>query len=404
MIEYTTNEALCGDVVAHLGLCSNDFIPPLRDRVDLNSYAIKLRNNATCFEAWDDAGALVGLLAVYEECWFVTNVSVLSSLHRQGIATELLNRCADHARARGAGTLRLRVNQSNAKALSFYSRHGFVLRACTIEGEAEMMLDLKKGRRDFDAEARDTPTHRYAYDFDTEVMHPMMIRTFEPWFNLRGQTLELGSYEGAFTERLISKLLWQRDCITCVEASPQAAQIALKRFNDVSLYGAAVRVINSTFEKINFHEGKRFDNIFCTHVLEHLDDPVLVLRRVNDEWLAPGGRLFLAVPNANAASRRIAVHMGLVENCMAVTPDEEAHGHRRTYDLDLLEYHARLAWLKVVSRGGIFFKALANFQFDRAKAAGIIDDTYLEGCYRLGQQFPDLCASVYLICEKGEAK
>ena len=34
----------------------------------------------------------------------------------------------------------------------------------------------------------------------------------------------------------------------------------------------------------------RYDNIVLTHVLEHLDDPVGILRRVGDEWLpTPGG-------------------------------------------------------------------------------------------------------------------
>ena len=54
-----------------------------------------------------------------------------------------------------------------------------------------------------------------------------------------------------------------------------------------------------------------------------------------------------------------------------------------------------------MQRGGVIFKPLANFQFDAALAAGTIDEAYIEGCYQLGMIYPDLCASVYLICEKG---
>lgn len=54
-----------------------------------------------------------------------------------------------------------------------------------------------------------------------------------------------------------------------------------------------------------------------------------------------------------------------------------------------------------MQRGGVIFKPLANFQFDKALADGLIGDAYLEGCYQLGMVYPDLCASVYLICEKG---
>ena len=138
-----------------------------------------------------------------------------------------------------------------------------------------------------------------------------------------------------------------------------------------------------------------------THVLEHLDHPVEVLKRINDEWLSDSGRFFLVCPNANAPSRQIAVKMGLISHNSAVTPAEKDHGHRITYSLDTLERDATAAGLKVIHRSGIFFKALANFQWDRLLQTDIITPEYLEGCYQLGQQYPDLCSSIFLVCEKG---
>ena len=139
-----------------------------------------------------------------------------------------------------------------------------------------------------------------------------------------------------------------------------------------------------------------------THVLEHLDDPVGLLQRINDEWLADGGRLFLVCPNANAPSRQIAVQMGLISHNAAVTPAEAEHGHRITYSLDTLERDAVAAGLRVVHRSGIFFKALANFQWDRLLADRHRREDYLDGCYRLGQRYPDLCSSIFLVCERGD--
>jgi hypothetical protein len=127
-----------------------------------------------------------------------------------------------------------------------------------------------------------------------------------------------------------------------------------------------------------------------------------VLRRINDEWLGESARAFVACPNANAPSRQIAVRMGLISHNQAVTPDEAAHGHRRTYTLDTLERDVVAAGLRVVHRGGVFFKALANFQFDRLLLTDIISEGYLDGCYELGQVYPDLCASVFVVCERGE--
>ena len=53
-------------------------------------------------------------------------------------------------------------------------------------------------------------------------------------------------------------------------------------------------------------------------------------------------------------------------------------------------------------RSGIFFKALANFQWDRLLRTDIVSREYLEGCFALGLDFPDLCASIFLVCERGD--
>lgn len=241
--------------------------------------------------------------------------------------------------------------------------------------------------RDYNAEHVDN-ARKYAYGFDFDVMHPLMVRSFAPFFR-PGSMLELGSFKGDFTARLTEHF----SDLSCVEASDQAMEEARQRLGD------KVQYFNSLFETVQLP--RRYDNIVMTHVLEHLDDPIAVLARINREWLAPGGRFFLACPNANAPSRQIAVKMGLIDHNAAVTPAEAEHGHRITYALDTLERDATRAGLKVIHRSGIFFKALANFQWDRLLKTDIITPAYLEGCFQLGQQYPDLCSSIYLVCESG---
>jgi 2-polyprenyl-3-methyl-5-hydroxy-6-metoxy-1,4-benzoquinol methylase len=243
-------------------------------------------------------------------------------------------------------------------------------------------------KRDYNAELKDTQDHKYAYCFDFDVMHPFMLKSFAPFFR-KGNFLELGSFKGDFTRRFLPYF----DNITCVEASDEAIKIATKEF------GTKVKFINSLFETVVLPE--KYDNVVLTHVLEHIDDPVAVLKRINDEWLSENGRFFLVCPNANAPSRQIAVKMGLISHNSAVTPAEKEHGHNITYTLDTLERDAKAAGLNVVHRSGIFFKALANFQWDRLLGTDIISPEYLEGCYQLGQQYPDLCSSIFLMCEKG---
>jgi len=244
--------------------------------------------------------------------------------------------------------------------------------------------------RDYNAELQDNSGRRYAYGFDLDVMHPYLLQAFTPFFT--GQrVLELGCFEGAFTERLLPHF----SDTTCVEAAPDALAVARQRL------GARAKFFDATFETVVLPG--RFDTIVMTHVLEHVDDPVAVLKRVNGEWLAPGGRFLLACPNANAPSRQLAVKMGLITHNAAVTEAEAAHGHRRTYALDTLERDARAAGLHVVHRSGVFFKALANFQWDRLLQTDIVSPAYLDACVALGQEHPNLCATVFLVCEPGPA-
>ena len=238
--------------------------------------------------------------------------------------------------------------------------------------------------RDYDAEYKDG-ARKYAYGFDA-LLRGYMMRTLDP-FLPRGRALEMGCYRGDVTEMLAARYA----DLTVIEASGELVSAAQKRL------GTRARFLHGTFETIDVAE--RFEAIFLMHTLEHLDDPVRVLRRAGT-WLADGGRLFVVVPNANAPSRQIAVQMGLIPFNSAVTDAEREHGHRRTYSLDTLEGDVVGAGLRIVHRGGVFFKPLANYQFDKLAGGDVVSDGYLEGCYRLGMHYPDLCASIYVVCDR----
>ena len=242
-------------------------------------------------------------------------------------------------------------------------------------------------KRDYNKETKDTSDHKYSYNFDFDIMHKYMLKSFIPFFN-KGNILELGSYKGDFTKRLIPLF----EDITCVEASSEAIDFAKNNL------GNKVDFINKTFEEVNLKN--KYNNIILTHVLEHLDNPIKILKRINDEWLAENGKLFLVCPNANAPSRQIAVKMGLIPHNTAVTKSEKEHGHNITYSLDTLERDAKAAGLNVIYRTGIFFKAFANFQWDKLLETDIVSPEYIEGCYQLGHHYPDLCSSIFLLCEK----
>lgn len=246
-------------------------------------------------------------------------------------------------------------------------------------------LRLGISMRDHNSEYQNNESRQYAYEFDHTIRRYMM-RTLSPFF-AKGKALELGCFEGDSTRLYVEHF----DDLTVIEAADTLIEVAKNKVP------ANVRFIHSTIEDAELEP--IYSSIFLVHTLEHLDHPVDALSRIGS-WLSPNGRLFVVVPNADAASRQIAVKMGLIETNNSITEGERNHGHRCTYSLDTLEHVVRRAGLIVESRGGIFFKPFANFQFDLLLKNRIIDTAYLDGCYALGMQYPELTASIYLVCTR----
>jgi 2-polyprenyl-3-methyl-5-hydroxy-6-metoxy-1,4-benzoquinol methylase len=240
--------------------------------------------------------------------------------------------------------------------------------------------------RNYDKEFQDNEARQYAYVFDS-VVRRYMMRTLHPFFS-KGKALELGCFEGDSTKLIAEHF----DDLTVLEASSELIEVARTKVP------ASVSFIHGTIETASLDAV--YDSIFLVHTLEHIDVPVKALAHIR-QWLSPSGRLFVVVPNAQAASRQIAVKMGLIESNNSVTEGERNHGHRCTYSMDTLEHDVRSAGLQVESRGGIFFKPFANFQFDAMLNHKVIDQGYLDGCYALGMQYPELTASIFIVCANG---
>ena len=152
-----------------------------------------------------------------------------------------------------------------------------------------------------------------------------------------------------------------------------------------------------------FESPHQYDAVFASHVLEHLIDVQSVLNMVHSV-LAPQGLLFVAVPNARALSRQLARHMGIIDDLYALTPNDLRGGHRRVYDRVTLNRELEAAGFEIVAQGGIFFKYLADFQMDRMIDLGILGETQLEGLFRLGNEYPDMCADVYAVVRRRPGK
>jgi trans-aconitate methyltransferase len=213
-------------------------------------------------------------------------------------------------------------------------------------------------------------------DFDKRLIR-FRYETLKPKFVGRNG-LELGPAEGEMTQFLLNDF----DRLTVVEGSADLLAQIPPRPNLVK--------VNALFEE--FHPEERFDSIILEHVLEHVDDPVGLLVRVR-EWLAPGGRLFLGVPNGNSIHRLVAVKMGLLEQPCQLNARDHSLGHRRVYTPATFRADIEQSGLTVEEIGGVYFKPLSNAQIQDHW-----NEAMIQGFYELGKDFPEFAAEIYAVC------
>jgi 2-polyprenyl-3-methyl-5-hydroxy-6-metoxy-1,4-benzoquinol methylase len=190
--------------------------------------------------------------------------------------------------------------------------------------------------------------------------------------------LELGPAEGQMTQFLISDF----ESLTAVDGAP-------KLLDKIPDYPNLIKV-HALFE--NFNPQKKFDTIIMEHILEHVDKPVALLKRIK-KWLRPEGRILLGVPNGNSIHRLAAVKMGLLKHSCELNSRDIAQGHRRVYKRETLIRDIESAGIKIMELGGVFFKPLSNRQIHDSWTKDMI-----LGFYELGKDFQENAADIYAVC------
>lgn len=203
------------------------------------------------------------------------------------------------------------------------------------------------------------------------------FRVFSRHF-VPGSCLELGPAEGLMTARLQPIFA----DLTVVEASPQFCAALHERHPSIA-------VVEALFE--NYTPMRTFDNVVLGHVLEHVIDPVSILRAVR-EWMSPHARLLAAVPNAHSIHRQLAVVMGLLDAENTLNDTDRRMGHRRVYTLTQLRDDVRAAGLAVHVDGGYWLKPVSNAQIERDWTPEMIT-----AAMQVGERSPEIAGEIYIV-------
>lgn len=236
-----------------------------------------------------------------------------------------------------------------------------------------------------DALDRHHATYRRQSPYD-DCTRRYTFRTFKPFLSKPDATaLELGCSDGLMTQLIAERV----GHVQVVDGSSKFLGEAQARNIPNATF------VHSVFEE--FQSTQKFDCIFATFVLTHIPDLKIFLGKVRT-LLAPSGLFFVAVPNARVLSRQLALHMGLLQELMALSENDRNHGHCRAYDRVRLNRDLKEHGFSPIAEGGVLLKPLADFQMDKLIEHEILKQPQLDGLYSLGLEYPDFCGTLFSVC------
>lgn len=170
----------------------------------------------------------------------------------------------------------------------------------------------------------------------------LIVKEIMPW--VKGpRILEMGYGDDSWTSQILKKYSTSE----IVDGSAILLKAVLKK------YGQKVKVYLSFFE--DFMPKEKYDTILATLILDHVKDPVIVLKQTK-KWLKSNGKIIITIPNGDSLHRRLAVAMGLQKKNTQMGYANKKLAQRRVYNFQLLKQHIESADLKITKKRGLMLK------------------------------------------------
>ena len=144
------------------------------------------------------------------------------------------------------------------------------------------------------------------------------------------------------------------------------------------------------FENIQFDEP--FDAIEMGFVLEHVDDPGLVLRKFRS-LLKPGGTLLVAVPNARSLHRLLGQAAGFMQDLYSLSQYDRELGHKRYFDSDTIAQLVESSGYVIADKLGLVLKPLTTSQLQKLALDERVENALID----VGYANPDITNGILLI-------
>ncbi len=148
-----------------------------------------------------------------------------------------------------------------------------------------------------------------------------------------------------------------------------------------------VEIIETYFE--DFKSREKFDVIVMGFVLEHVDDPIRILTHFR-QFLAPKGKLFLTVPNAEVLNRKLGHIAGMLPDMQVLSDHDNLCGHKRYYTVQSLRDDVKKTGYRIRRLEGIYLKPFTTTQIKSLN----FEQNVLDALCEVGIDYPELCCGI----------
>lgn len=189
------------------------------------------------------------------------------------------------------------------------------------------------------------------------------------------------------------ELLKYAHSLDIVEASDEIIKIAKKNIFQLK-NKSRINFHKSLWEDFKFQE--KYSDIMWVRGIEHVKNPLPILKKIARSLKKSHGRLHLVTVNALSLNRRIGVYMGLLSNAYELSDRDRKFGHYVIYDRVKLLTILKKAGFKIINCQGIMLKPLPNkkmYQFYKESP------NLIKAFYDIGHELPDYCTEVYICAE-----
>ena len=216
------------------------------------------------------------------------------------------------------------------------------------------------------------------YDFDNEIILNWYPKRIVHHADVSSSILELGLGHG-FSTKIFAKY-FQKHLVL------EGSAAVIKNFKSKN-HDLNIEIKETYFEKFSTEE--KFDVIIMGFILEHVDDPFDILKQYL-QFLAPGGSIFVAVPNAEVMNRRLGQLAGLLDDISELSQNDYLLGHKRYYTVSSLTKVIKEAGYNIKNIEGIYLKPFTTSQIINLD----LDQKIIDALCKLGLAYPELSCGI----------